>query len=81
MELSYTIKHNNIHSIVIPREDKEKGTENIFEEIIEEKFHKSGDEKRHPDPGDTEIPQQNQHKEAHTKTHNNKTGKKIVIKR
>ena len=35
-ELSNTIKCNNVHITGIPEEEKEKGTENLFEEMIAE---------------------------------------------
>ena len=39
-ELSDSIKNNNIHLIGISEEDeREKGVENLFEEIIAERFH------------------------------------------
>lgn len=42
-ELSDIIKHNNTHIIRIPeREKKEKGTENLFKEIIAENFPNLG---------------------------------------
>ena len=39
MALSDTIKHNNIYIIRIPEgEEREKGAENLFEEIIAKNF-------------------------------------------
>ena len=32
------IKHINVHIIVVPEEEREKGPEKIFEEIIAENF-------------------------------------------
>ena len=42
-ELSDSIKHNNIHIIgILEEEEKEKGEENLFEEIIIENFPNLG---------------------------------------
>ena len=38
------IKHNNIRIIGVPEEEKKKGTEKIFEEIIVENFPNMGKE-------------------------------------
>ena len=66
------IKHTNIHIIGIPEgEEREKGAEKIFEEIIAENFSNLG-KKRHPGAGSTESSlKQNQPKEDQTKTHCN----------
>ena len=53
------IKCNSIHIIGIREEEREKGVENISEEIIAENFPTLG-----KDPGGTESPQQNQPKEV-----------------
>ena len=42
--LWYNIKHTNIQIIAVPEEEKKKGTEKIFEEIIVEKFPNMGKE-------------------------------------
>ena len=39
------IKHTNIRSIGIPEEEREKGPEKIFEEIIAENFPNMGKER------------------------------------
>ena len=40
-----SIKHTNIRIIGVPEEDKKKkGSEKIFEEIIDENFHNMGKE-------------------------------------
>ena len=39
------VKHHNIRIIGAPEEDKKKGLEKIPEEIIVEKFHKTGKER------------------------------------
>ena len=55
-ELWDNIKHTNIRIIGVPEEeDKEKGPEKIFEEIIVKNF-KHGKENSHPSPGNTESP-------------------------
>ena len=66
-ELSDCSKCNNIHIIAVPEEEeREKGTENLFEEIIIEKFLNEGN--RYPDPGGTENSHKYQQKQTHTKT-------------
>jgi len=41
-ELSDSIKHINIHILGVPEEEREKGEENLFEEIIAENVPKLG---------------------------------------
>ena len=55
-------------------EEKEKGIENIFEEIISENLPKC-EGNCYQDTGSTEGPKQVEPKYTHTKTHYNKTGK------
>ena len=43
-ELCDQSKRNNIHIIVVPEEEREKGIETVFEEIIAENFLKLGEE-------------------------------------
>ena len=43
-ELRDNMKHTNIHIIGVPEEDREKGTEKIFQEIIAENFPNMGKE-------------------------------------
>ena len=43
-DLGENIKHNNIRITDIPEEEKKKGTEKIFEEIIVENFPNMGKE-------------------------------------
>ena len=38
------IKHTNIRTVGVPEEEKKKGTEKIFEEIIVENFRNMGKE-------------------------------------
>ena len=45
MELSDFIKHNNIHIIGVPKEERESGAENIFEELIAENLPNLGKER------------------------------------
>ena len=42
-ELCDESKRNNIHIIGVPEEEREKGIESIFEEIIAENFSKLGE--------------------------------------
>ena len=65
------IKHINIRIIGVPKEEeKKKGTEKIFEEIIVENFPNLGKE---ISPVSTESPIQDKSKEKHAKTHINQT--------
>ena len=68
------IKQANLHITGILEEEKQKGIENIFEEIMAENFPKCKGN-RYPDRGATEGPKQVEHKQAHTKTYYNKNGK------
>ena len=62
------IKHTNIRIIGDPEEEKRKGTEKIFEEIIVENFSNMGKEIVN------QIQEvQDKSKEKHTKTHINQT--------
>ena len=68
------IKRNNIRIIVVTKgEEREKGPEKIFEEIIVENFPNMGREIA------TQVqeanPIQDKPKEKHAKTHSNQTGK------
>ena len=67
------IKQANLHIIGIPEEEKEKGIENIFEEIIAENFPnlKEKDIKT----GSIESPKQVETKQADIKLYYNKNGK------
>ena len=67
------IKCTNIQIIGVPgEEEKKKGTEKIFEEIIVENFPKMGKEIVNP-VQDVQSPQKDESKEKHTKTHINQT--------
>ena len=69
-------KHTNILIIGAPEgEEREKGPEKIFEEIIAENFPNMRKESQ-PSPGSTGSPRQDKPKEEHTKTYSNQTGKK-----
>ena len=63
-------KFNDIHIIETQEEERKKGTENLFEEIIV-KITEFGESNRNSNPGGSEIPQQNEPKDVHTKTHSN----------
>ena len=53
-ENSGTMKCTNIHIIGVPEgEEREKGTEKIFQEIIAENFPNMGKEPTHSNPGST----------------------------
>ena len=68
-ELCDQFKQNNIHIIGVPEEEeREKGIESAFEEIIAENFHKLGEEMV---AQTTQNSQQKGPKEDNTKTHNN----------
>ena len=69
------IKHTNIWVIRVPEEEeKKKGYENIFEEIIVENFPNM--EKEIVDQvQEAQSPIKNKPKEKHTKTHTNQTNK------
>ena len=70
------IKCNNIRIIGVSEgEEREKGPEKIFEEIIVENFPNMGKEIRHPSPGSAESPIQDKPKEKHTKTYSNQIGR------
>ena len=70
------IKCNKIRIIGVPeREEREKGPEEIFEEIIVENFLNMGKEAQHPSPGSTESPRQDKPMEKHAETHSNQTDK------
>ena len=68
------IKCNNIWIIGVPEEeDKKKGTEKIFEEIIVENFPNMGKKISQSSPGSSDTPIQDKSKEKHAKTHINQT--------
>ena len=67
------IKHSNIRIIGVPEEEeKKKGTEKIFEEIIVENFPNMGKEILNQ-AQEAESPIQDKSKEKHAKTHINQT--------
>ena len=68
-EMQDNMKCNDIHIIWISEgEEEEQGIENPFEKIMMEKFPNLMREKSHPNPGNTESPNQEEPKEAHFKT-------------
>ena len=70
-DLSDNIKCTNIRIIGVPEEEeKKKGTEKIFEEIIVENFPKRNSQSS---PGSAKSPIQDKSKEKHAKTHINQT--------
>ena len=69
------IKRNNIRIIGVPEgEEREKGPEKIFEEIIVENFPNMGKEIA-TQVQETQSPIQGKPKEKHAETHSNQTGK------
>ena len=67
------IKHTNIRIIGVPEEEeKEEGSEKIFEEIIVENFPNMGREIA-TQVQEAQSPIQDKPKEKHTKTHINQT--------
>ena len=64
------MKRNNIRITGIPEgEEEDQGRENLFEKVILENFPSLRREKSHPNPGNTESPNQEEPKEADCKTH------------
>ena len=71
-DLWENIKYTHIPIIGVPEEEeKNKGNEKIFEDIIVENFPNMGKEAQ--SPGSTECPIQDKSKEKHARTHINHT--------
>ena len=71
------IKHTNIRIIGVPEEEeKKKGTEKTFEEIIVENFYRK--ENSQSSPGSAESPIHDKSKENHAKTRINQTIKNEI---
>ena len=69
------IKHTNIQITGVPEEEeKKKGYEKIFEEIIVENFPNM-EKERVNQVQEVQSPIQDEAKEKHTKTHTNQTNK------
>ena len=69
------IKCNNIHIIGVPEGDeREKGPEKIFEEIIVKNFPNMGKE-RATQVQEAQSPRQDKPKEKHAETHSNQINK------
>ena len=68
------IKRNNIRIIGVPEEEREKGPEKIFEEIIVKNFPNMGKEIA-TQVQEAQSPRQDKPKEKHAETHSNKTDK------
>ena len=73
-DLLDNIKHTNIRIIGVPEEEKKKGYEKIFEEIIVENFPSMKKDSQ-TSPRGTKSPIQGKPKEKQTKTHINQTKK------
>ena len=70
------IKHTNIQIIGLPEEEeKKKGYEKFFEEIIVEIFLSMEKEIVNPVQDTQRVPYRINPKEKHTKTHTNQTNK------
>ena len=68
------IKHTNIWIIGVPEEEREKGPDKIFEEIIAENFPNVGKE-INSQVQEAESPMDNKPKHEHTETQSNQTDK------
>ena len=69
------IKHTNIHIIGVPEgEEREKGPEKIFEEIIVENFPNMGKETA-TQVQEAQRTREDKPKEKHPETHSNQIGK------
>ena len=67
------MKCTNIHTAGVPEgEEREKGPEKIFAELITENFPNM---EKEPSAGSTESPRKDKPKEEHTETHSNQTDK------
>ena len=73
-DLQDHIKSTNIQIIGTPEEEKKKGYEKIFEEIIVENFPNM-EKEIVSQAQEAQSPIQNKPKEKHTKTHTNQTDK------
>ena len=62
------MKCNNIHTIWIRGGEEEEQVENMFEKVMMENVPNLM-RKSHKNPGNTETPNQEERKEAHSKTH------------
>ena len=74
IDLWNNIKCTNIQIIGVPEEEKNKGFEKIFEEIIAENFPKMENEIVNQIQ-EAHSPIQHKPKEKHAKTHTNQTNK------
>ena len=75
-DLWKNIKHSNFRIIEVPEEEqKKKGCEKIFEEIIVENFPQHGKESSQSSPRGTKSPIQGKHKKKHTKWYTNQPNK------
>ena len=73
-DLQDNIKHTNIQITGFPEEEKKKGYEKIFEEIIVENFPNMEKEMVNQ-VQEVQIPIQDTPKGKHAKTHTNQTNK------
>ena len=68
-------KCTNIRIVWVPEEEKKKGQEKNFEEIIVEHFPNHGKGNSQSSPRSTKSPTQDKPKEKHAKTHTNQMNK------
>ena len=68
------IKYTNTCIIAVPGEERKKGPEKIFEEIIAENFPNMGKQINSKVQA-AQSPSQDKPKEEHTQTHSNQTDK------
>ena len=71
-----SIKPTNICTIGVPEEEREKGPEKIFEEIITENIPNMGKEIIYQ-VEEVQSPRQDKPKEEHTEAYSNQTERKI----
>ena len=73
--LQDNMKHKNICIIVVPEGEEEQWIEKLFEKSNDGKLHQLDERKCHTNPGNTESPNQEEHKETHFETHHHQNGK------
>ena len=73
-DLLDSIKHTNSHITGVPVEEREKGLEKIFKELIAENFPNMGKEIVNQVP-EAQSPRQDKTQEEHTETQSNQTDK------
>ena len=79
-DLQDNIKCTNIQIIRVPEEEKKKGYEKNFEEIIVE-FFPNMEKEIVNQVQESQSPKQDKYKEKHAKTHTNQTNKRLNTKK